>query len=297
MPTEPPQSAPTGVTPTSVIVPAHDEELVIARCLDALLADATPGEFHVVVVENGSRDRTAEVAQDALTRHASPGTVLRLGSASKAIALRAGDEAAPTYPRIYLDADVSLSTGAARELVALLDDPEPRVAAPALTVDASRSSWPVRGYYATWTRLPYVGDGVIGSGVYAVNAAGGARLGTLPDLVNDDGYVRRRFAPEERRAGTHTFTVIAPRTVAPLVRRRARIASGNVELDKAEIDGGSPQVRVGDVVALVRSRRVGPVDALCFVAVTVAARALGRYRRQRGRGGEWSTDLSSREAA
>lgn len=292
MPTDPPLT-----TPTSVIVPAHNEERVIARCLDALLTDAVPGEFHVVVVENGSTDRTAEVAQEALTRHAGVGTVLRLGAASKAIALRAGDEAAPSYPRIYLDADVRLSTAAARELVALLGDPAPRVAAPALAVDATRSSLLVRGYYATWTRLPYVGEGVIGSGVYAVNAAGGARLGPLPDLVNDDGYVRRRFAPDERRTGTRTFTVVAPRTVGPLIRRRARIASGNVELDREQVEGGSPRVGMGDVAALVRSRKVGPVDALCFVGVTVAARALGRYRRSRGRGGEWSTDLTSREAA
>ena len=47
----------------TVVVPAHDEEPVIARCLAVLLDGAAPGEFPVVVVVNGSTDRTAEVAR------------------------------------------------------------------------------------------------------------------------------------------------------------------------------------------------------------------------------------------
>ena len=49
-------------TMTSIVIAAHNEETVIGRCLDTLLADAHPGEFDVTVVANGCSDRTAEVA-------------------------------------------------------------------------------------------------------------------------------------------------------------------------------------------------------------------------------------------
>src|SRR5262245_50140774 len=35
--------------PVSVVIPAHDEEAVLGRCLDALLGGAAPGELDVVV--------------------------------------------------------------------------------------------------------------------------------------------------------------------------------------------------------------------------------------------------------
>ena len=34
---------------TSIVIAAHNEETVIGRCLDTLLADAHPGEFDVTV--------------------------------------------------------------------------------------------------------------------------------------------------------------------------------------------------------------------------------------------------------
>ena len=49
---------------TAVVVPALNEERVIGRCLQALtLQDVGKGSFEVVVVDNGSTDRTVEIAR------------------------------------------------------------------------------------------------------------------------------------------------------------------------------------------------------------------------------------------
>ena len=45
-----------------VIIPAHNEEAVIGRCLGTLLAAAPPGALEVIVVANGCSDRTAATA-------------------------------------------------------------------------------------------------------------------------------------------------------------------------------------------------------------------------------------------
>src|SRR3954447_19697398 len=97
-------SGPMSKPVVSVVVPAHDEEAVIGRCLDTLLAGARPGELDVVVVANACTDRTAEVAGRAGVR------VLATPKPGKANAIRLGDAECVTFPRIYLDADVELST-------------------------------------------------------------------------------------------------------------------------------------------------------------------------------------------
>ena len=89
----------------SVVIPAHNEEAVIGRCLSSLMDGAPPEELEVLVVCNGCDDRTADVAR----RSAPNATVLEIPVASKVEALNVGDEHATHFPRFYVDADVELS--------------------------------------------------------------------------------------------------------------------------------------------------------------------------------------------
>src|SRR5690349_17015586 len=102
-----------GDTPASVVIPAHNEGTVIERCLDALFGGIDPAALDVVVACNGCVDDTAQRAR--LSGH--PVRVLELGQASKAAALRAGDEAARYFPRLYLDADVVLAGPSALRVI------------------------------------------------------------------------------------------------------------------------------------------------------------------------------------
>src|SRR5262249_61578777 len=55
----------------SVVVPARDEEHTLDVCLDSIMAQHWPGDrLEVVVVENGSRDRTRAVAEARAARDA-----------------------------------------------------------------------------------------------------------------------------------------------------------------------------------------------------------------------------------
>jgi len=47
----------------SVVIPAYNEEEIIGQCLFSLTKQETDGEFEVIVVDNASTDKTAEVAQ------------------------------------------------------------------------------------------------------------------------------------------------------------------------------------------------------------------------------------------
>lgn len=47
----------------SIIIPAHNEEKLLGKCLESIFAHKTNDLFEVIVVDNASTDRTAEVAR------------------------------------------------------------------------------------------------------------------------------------------------------------------------------------------------------------------------------------------
>lgn len=280
----------------SVIVPAHNEESVLARGLAAMLDGARPAEFDVLVVSNGSSDATAARAREYAARTGYPVRVLELAQASKIAALRAGAGAATGAVRIYVDADVVLPTRTLRDLAAALSaaGDAARVGCPEMTTDTGGSSWLVRAYYRAWTRLPYAAEAMVGSGVFGLTAAASTRLGDFPDVLNDDGWVRRAFEPAERLTTPGAFTVLAPRTAGALIRRRARIAIGNRDLDQrlGGRDGGGNGL--GALLRAARAGRIGWPDAGAYLLVTALARGLARWRRRVGNQRAWSTDQTSR---
>jgi glycosyltransferase involved in cell wall biosynthesis len=89
-----------GVAPTvSVVIPAHNEEPTIAEVTRACAAN-TPGLLEVIVVDDGSTDRTAEVAA------AAGADVVRLErNQGKGVALQRGINHARGEILLFIDAD------------------------------------------------------------------------------------------------------------------------------------------------------------------------------------------------
>jgi hypothetical protein len=85
--------------PLTILVPARDEETVIGTTV-ARLRNAFPGA-EVIVADDGSRDRTADVAE------AAGAVVLRLPRRGKGQALSAAERAAPPGALLLCDADLS----------------------------------------------------------------------------------------------------------------------------------------------------------------------------------------------
>lgn len=293
----------TGPAPLSVVVPAHDEERVLGRCLDALARQVDRYSVEVVVVANGCTDRTADVARE----HPLRPTVLDLAIGSKHAALNAGDAAVKAFPRLYLDADVVLSDGAVDALHDVLMRGSVQVAAPRPEFVLENRPWVVRAYYRTWLRLPFLNEQPIGNGLYAVSAAGRRRWQTFPPIMADDLYVLRLFAEDERRCVPEVhFLVQTPLTLRDLlsVRTRAYLGdrqlamSGLVDPPAADAVGGADEPAIGSsriasVLALARSARGLPdVLAYALVSAWAARRASRRWRLQQV--DRWDRDASTR---
>ncbi|GAB3962678.1 hypothetical protein GCM10027615_01270 [Plantactinospora veratri] len=274
---------------TSVVVAAHDEAAVLGRTLRALLADAQPGEFEVVVVANGCTDATAAVARSV------PGvTVRELPEPGKPAALNAGDEAVSGFPRIYLDADITLDTAGARALAAAVAVPGTLAAAPRRRLDTTGRPLLVRGYYAINGRHPAYRNALFGRGAIALSAAGRARFGRFPDVVADDLFLDGQFTEAEKREVAEVATVVAtPRRTADLLRRLGRVRAGNASL-RATDDRVRRAGRTSWLVDVVLPRPWLLPAGLCYLGLTLLAAASARRPAVRDR---WGRDESSRVTA
>lgn len=278
--------------PISVVVPAHDEEAVVGRCLDALAPFDEDEGLEVVVVCNGCTDQTARVA----AAHGRGVRVAEIEEASKTAALNRGDEIARGYPRFYVDADMTLPAAALRELAATMQTRGALLCAPGLSYDVSESSAAVRAYYRIWTRLPSVRHEPVGRGVYGMSREGRARFDAFPDVVADDHYVRDLFRADERYVAEQPVSVVrAPATLRDLLRRKMRVFSSNADLDRRTEAGtrrGAHRRRQWLGVVREEPRLLASLPVYLFVSVQ--PRLAVRWRRLRGRGIEWGRDESGR---
>jgi hypothetical protein len=270
----------------SVVIPAHNEASIIAATLGALLSEADQGEFEVVVVANGCTDRTAAIARSEIGVR-----VVETTRAGKAAAVRLGDAECAAFPRLYLDADVRISASSVREMIRALRAPDIEACAPTLVWDVDECTALTRRAYHAHNTLFSPHRGLAGVGGYMLTEAGHRRVFPIPDVIADDEWVHRHFAPHERCTVTtaQSVTCAAP-NVRAMVRRRARARAGNRELDSLGIRSVSAAFGMRDLVRLVRSRHLVAVDALCFAGVAVADRLLTGWRASFSANAQWSTD-------
>lgn len=284
---------------TSVVIAAHNEASVVGRCLEALLRDAAPGEFHVIVVANGCVDDTAKVAANRMGV-----TVIEMPEANKSKALNTGDHTAIGFPRLYLDADIVISTAEARSLRDAVSESSAGrasttlAAVPRRQLEVAGRPLMVRAYYAISSRLPAFHDGLFGRGVIALSAEGRNRFDTFPDMIADDLFLDSLFSTaEKRQVDSFATTVAAPRRTRDLFRRLVRVRRGNAAMRAAgkagRVDASvRPANRSAWFTSVVKPQpRLAPA-AVIYVGISALAAVLAR--RPPLSASAWGHDESTR---
>lgn len=277
--------------PATIIVPVHDEVVVLGRTLRDLLAQVdaiehggkagSPRQIRIIVACNGCTDDSAELARTLDPRL----EVIELPEASKPAALNRANNLANGH-RVFIDADVSLSPTALADVLELLDRDEVDAAAPQPLLTAVQPSLPTRWYLDVWHRAPYWYSNLIGGGFYAIAEQAIAPLGDFPALIADDLFVLSSIPPHRRATTTaSTFTHLVPDTLRAIHHQETRRLAGRDQFVQwSQARGLQADPVLGDrrwLTALMAQPRLAPKVAL-YLAVRLTARRRGQRALRRG---------------
>ena len=264
----------------------------MARSIESLTRDADAASYQVILVANGCSDGTAEVARRAWDRI----KVIETDIPSKSNALNLGDATATGFPRFYMDADITLSPGAISIISSRMVETGALAAAPAMEMRFPRTTWPVRAYYRVWQQLPYVKEGMIGVGVYALSEEGRSRFDRFPSIIADDGYIRRLFKPHERLCVEECRSIVtAPSSLWGLIKIKTRSRLGGYELSAEfpELSQNEPKDHARAFWGLVQRPALWPA-LIVYLGVNLIARLRAISMHRRRAHGVWERDDSSR---
>ncbi len=275
----------------SIIIPAYNEQAIILRTLDTLLADAAPDLFEVIVACNGCTDDTAKIVRSSQHQV----EVLECELAGKAAAIVEAERVATVLPRIYLDADVELTTQAACAILTELANGAIAARPPAKYLDGD-STFFVRHYWAARQRIPSLSAELCGAGVYGLSAVARSRFDEFPHVTGDDLFAARIVSADEVTIiDTDPVVVRIPRTVRNQLNVLRRVTRGNRQFAAA-----FPALAI-NTTAATRSGLISSChtvreyfDFAVYASFAVAARLLVRLERKPVR---WERDDSTRLVA
>ena len=224
----------------AVLIPAYNEEKVIERTVRAVLNSNYPN-LRVIVIDDGSRDRTLEVARKAFAAEAAAGEVLILGkpNSGKAEALNFGIEhIGDAELFVGIDADTIIAQDAISRLVPHFINPKVGAIAGNAKVGNRVNLW------TRWQALEYITSqnferraldvlgavsvvpGAIGAWrVSAVREAGGYHIDTVAEDADLTMALLRRGYRVEYEDMALAYTE-APTNANALMRQRFRWSFG-----------------------------------------------------------------------
>lgn len=276
----------------SIIIPAHNEALVIEKTLTDLLQEARHNLYEIIVVCNACTDNTAN-----LVSHFNDVKLLETNTASKTHALNLGDAIATGDIRIYMDADVRMTANDIEKIIMILKNDEFLAVSPNVQMDHSGSSWFVRAYYNIWFQLPYVKEGFMGGGVYALSAKGRKRFNIFPDVISDDGYIRELFSINETQRIEDIFSIVrSPKSLSGLIKIKTRSRLGLYELmEKHPNIYGSHKKSYRNAITKLFKKPTNWPKIIVYLFVNIRCRINAQRIFKSNSKFMWETDTSSRQ--
>jgi cellulose synthase/poly-beta-1,6-N-acetylglucosamine synthase-like glycosyltransferase/peptidoglycan/xylan/chitin deacetylase (PgdA/CDA1 family)/spore germination protein YaaH len=236
----PHRQASPGFNPrVAVLIPAYNEEKVIVRTIRSVL-NSDYDNLHIIVIDDGSKDRTFEVAREAYLKEIAAGrvNVLTKPNGGKAAALNYALQLLEEEFYVGIDADTVIAMDAVSKLIPHFEDPQIGAVAGNAKVGNRVNLW------TRWQALEYITSqnferralnlfnvvtvvpGAIGAWrTAAVKSAGGYPINTVAedaDLTMNLLEQKYKVAYEDRALA---FTE-APIDARGLMRQRFRWSFG-----------------------------------------------------------------------
>lgn len=272
----------------SIVVPVRDESRSLIETVPPLWKAAAWHAARIIWVCNGCSDDSAEVIRNLTT---GAGEIVELRDGGKAAALQAGDAVlGDLFPRVYVDADVRMTTDALGHLLAELEKPGLDLVAASVTYDLSAASRISAAITRCWAALPYARMAAFQQAL-GISARGRSLWDQWPDIIGDDIFMAVMIAPSRRRIVADAVVATRPpANFSGWVCMRARWRRGERQLGAM---GLAPPATPGQRSALVL-RLLNPRTAP-GAWLFLGARILSSRRRADSPGSGWRPDRPTTE--
>lgn len=278
----------------SIIIPAYNEENVIANTLSSMLADNHLVNVEFILVCNGCHDATkdrvdnfvlsnqSELKSKSITFH-----TLDTSTASKTNAVNIGNQAAQFPERILVDADILVSGECLVTLHREMLEQQALVASPKIQYQYQRSDFWVRHYYRVASQSNYNQKMRI-SNVICLSKEAVSKLIPLPEVIADDDYIRRQFTASEKWV-SHAcqYEFICPTKLRSLLKALTRVHHGNQQL--AKFSFAIEQKPSGTAL-----NKQPLLSSLIFVSIKLYIRWRAKWQQLTSTTPHWERDESSR---
>ena len=237
----PPRGSFASYPAVSILIAAYNEEPLIAETLESLARQNYPGEFEVIVIDDGSIDGTAGIVEGL--RYPWLRLLRQTANFGKPAALNRGLAEARFELIITLDADSSLHVDALRNLVEryLSDPPGTKAVAGLVLVRNSRANWVTKaqewdyfhGIAAIKRMQSFFHGTLVAQGAFSLYERGALeQVGGWDDCVGEDIVLTWAMLALGWRVGhaedACCFTN-APSRLGTFVSQRRRWARGMLE--------------------------------------------------------------------
>ncbi len=145
------EASPGFLPRVAVLIPSYNEEKVIVRTIRSVL-NSDYANLHVIVIDDGSKDRTAEVAREAYREEIRAGRVqvLEKANGGKAAALNYALDRIEEDIYVGIDADTVIASDAISKLIPHFEDPDVGAVAGNAKVGNRVNLW------TRWQALEYI---------------------------------------------------------------------------------------------------------------------------------------------
>lgn len=225
-----------GVLPDalSVVIAARGAEDEIVQTLDSLFPAPAGVALSVVLVTNGTPDKTADRAEKFRSRIEESGGELlheHLSAQGKAPALRYGTRIAPSGPVMFLDTRVDLHPNSLDALLAAIGTGRYDVVSTQQLYQPKESRW-VSAFARAYGASPY-GRSTDLKGTCILIASGHREIvEKLPDTGADDRFFVASTSRDRRTIVDGAFVDYHfPQTLSALVTQQTRWVRGNLGFD------------------------------------------------------------------
>ncbi|MEW6989451.1 glycosyltransferase family 2 protein [Colwelliaceae bacterium 6441] len=278
----------------SIIIPAYNEETLIAKTLTLLLDDNNLNAIELIVICNACNDNTyaetlsfIEKNSVLLQQRNIDFSVFEADKASKTNALNIGINNSQGTIKILMDADIQISGKDLNTLVAELQDNQLKAISPKIKFSFDKSNFLVRQYFQVASLSSYNLNNRL-SNVIALSPQGVNKITPLPEVIADDEYIRRQFSPNEVAVSQHCSLVFTcAKNLTNLLQVLTRVERGNVQLNHLKIKLPTTNAPKGD----------NKPPLFCFptfILIKIFVKIRAKIQFMQGKIKQWERDESNR---